>query len=52
VTFVYWYVNDVFYQKAKAHDKVFFIPDEGQLKISCNDDKGRNSDEEITVKYY
>ena len=52
VSFVYWYVNDVFYQKAKAHDKIFFVPTEGQLKISCNDDKGRNSDEEITVKFY
>ncbi|HKR06330.1 MAG TPA: penicillin-binding protein 1C [Bacteroidia bacterium] len=52
VTFVYWYVNDVFYQKAKAHEKIFFTPGEGQIKISCNDDKGRNSDEEITVKFY
>jgi penicillin-binding protein 1C len=52
VSFVYWYINDVFYQKTKAHEKLFFTPGKGQIKISCNDDKGRNSDEEITVKFY
>ena len=34
-----------------AGEKQFFIPDEGPVKISCTDDKGRNRDIKITVKY-
>lgn len=47
---VYWYVNNQFYKTAEAHSKQFFIPDEGPVKISCTDDKGRNKDVWITVK--
>src|SRR6185436_4925323 len=52
VTYVYWYVDNAFYRKAKPNEKIFFTPGEGQIKISCSDDKGRNADEEITVKFY
>lgn len=41
---VYWYVNDKFFKKASATEKIFFEPIAGNLKISCSDDKGRNSD--------
>ena len=34
-----------------AAEKQFFVPDEGPVKISCTDDKGRNRDIWITVKY-
>lgn len=47
---VFWYINDQFYQSAKATDKLFFKPPEGRIKISCTDDKGRNTDIYIQVK--
>ncbi len=48
---VYWYINNRFYQSAGGAEKVFFVPDEGYVKISCTDDKGRNSDIVIHVHY-
>jgi penicillin-binding protein 1C len=48
---VYWYVNNKFYKSASAGEKQFFVPDEGPVKISCTDDKGRNKDIWIKVKY-
>ena len=51
VTKVYWYVNNKFYKSANAGEKQFFIPDEGPVKISCTDDKGRNRDIWIRVRY-
>jgi penicillin-binding protein 1C len=51
VSKVYWYVNDRFYKTANAGEKQFFVPAEGQVKISCTDDKGRNRDIRINVRY-
>jgi penicillin-binding protein 1C len=51
VSKVYWYINNKFYKTAEAKAKQFFIPEEGPVKISCTDDKGRNRDVWITVKY-
>jgi len=51
VTKVYWYINNKFYKTSSAAEKQFFVPDEGPVKISCTDDKGRNTDIWITVKY-
>jgi len=48
---LYWYINNKFYKSCSAGDKQFFIPGEGPVKISCTDDKGRNRDVWITVKY-
>ncbi|HEY4064568.1 MAG TPA: penicillin-binding protein 1C [Puia sp.] len=48
---VYWYINDKFYKTGEAGSKQFFIPDEGPIKISCTDDKGRNRDVWIRVRY-
>lgn len=48
---VYWYINNRFYATAGAHEKVFFTPEAGTVKISCTDDKGRNSDVSIVVQY-
>lgn len=48
---VYWYINNKFYKRSDAHVKEFFIPDDTRIKISCTDDKGRNSDIWIKVKY-
>lgn len=51
---VYWYLNDRFFKTAKATEKVFFRPGTdtgglGPVKISCSDDKGRNTD--IYIKF-
>jgi penicillin-binding protein 1C len=51
VSKVYWYINNKFYKASSAGEKQFFVPDEGPVKISCTDDKGRNRDIWITVKY-
>ncbi|OQX99780.1 MAG: penicillin-binding protein 1C [Bacteroidetes bacterium 4572_117] len=47
---VYWYINDKFYKLAEPIQKVFFKPGEGNLKVSCTDDKGRNANVHIKVK--
>ncbi|QHT68572.1 penicillin-binding protein 1C [Rhodocytophaga rosea] len=47
---VYWFINDQFYVTANAAEKVFFKPATGPLKISCSDDKGRNSDVQVKVR--
>ncbi len=44
VQLVYWYINDRFYKSCPRGESIFFIPQKGKLKISCSDDKGRNSD--------
>jgi len=49
---VYWYINNKFYKSTPAKSKQFFVPDEGPVKVSCTDDKGRNRDVWITVRYY
>ncbi|MBA2407105.1 MAG: penicillin-binding protein 1C, partial [Chitinophagales bacterium] len=51
VTAVNWYINNKFYASASAHDKIFFEPEAGIIKISCTDDQGRNSNVMIEVKY-
>ncbi len=47
---VYWYINNRFYKTAEARSRQFFVPEEGPVKISCTDDKGRNRDVWIRVK--
>lgn len=51
VSRVYWYIDNKFFKSANAGEKLFFIPTEGPVKISCTDDKGRNKDARIVVKY-
>jgi len=48
---VFWYINDKFYKSGEAGAKEFFIPGEGPVKISCTDDKGRNRNVWIRVRY-
>jgi penicillin-binding protein 1C len=48
---VYWYINDRFYKSSDPAAKQFFVPEEGPVKISCSDDKGRNKDVWIRVRY-
>ena len=49
---VFWYVNNKLLTKAASKSPVFYEPDEGKVKISCSDDKGRNTDIEIEVIYF
>ena len=51
VSKVYWYINNKFYKTSNAGEKQFFIPEEGPVKISCTDDKGRNRDISIRVRF-
>lgn len=51
VSRVYWYINNKFYKSCAPGEKQFFVPEEGPVKISCTDDKGRNRDIKIMVKY-
>ncbi len=51
VSKVYWYINNKFFKSSSPGEKQFFVPVEGTVKISCTDDKGRNRDIRITVKY-
>jgi len=48
---IFWYVNDKFYKAVEPSERIFFEPPEGKVKISCSDDKGRNTDIHIYVKY-
>ncbi len=50
-TKVYWYVNDKLIGSCAKEEKLFFIPEEETLKISCTDDKGRNRNIKIKVKF-
>ena len=51
VSKVYWYINNKFYKSCNTGEKQFFVPEEGPVKISCTDDKGRNRDIKVMVKY-
>jgi penicillin-binding protein 1C len=48
---VYWYINDQLYKTCQARSKQFFVPEEGPVKISCSDDRGRNRNILIKVRY-
>lgn len=50
VEMVFWYVNDKLIKKTPSNEAVFFSPPLGKVKISCSDDKGRNTNVWITVK--
>jgi penicillin-binding protein 1C len=51
VSKIYWYINDKFYRSCHPGEKQFFVPNEGRVKISCTDDKGRNRDIRVTVRF-
>ena len=48
----YWYVNDKYYRKCKPGDKVFFKPDNMELKVTCLDDKGRDGIVKVKINFY
>ncbi|AZQ63239.1 penicillin-binding protein 1C [Flammeovirga pectinis] len=50
VNYLFWYINDKFIGKREKDATFFYSPTIGKNKISCSDDKGRNSDIFIFVK--
>jgi len=48
---VYWYVNDHYVGSALAGAKLFFVPADNKVKISCTDDKGRSTTIRIEIKF-
>jgi penicillin-binding protein 1C len=51
VSKVYWYIDNKFFKSCNTGEKQFLVPTEGPIKISCTDDKGRNRDIRITVRF-
>ena len=52
VKVLYWYLNDRLVGTAKPSEDLFVRVDQGQVKISCTDDRGRNSDISIKVTLF
>ncbi len=50
VKMVSWYINNQFIKTEEKNKPVFIVPTLGKLKISCTDDKGRNSNCWVEVK--
>ncbi len=48
---VYWYIDKKYFRSTKPDETLFFHPHEGTVEISCSDDKGRNTDIVINVRY-
>jgi penicillin-binding protein 1C len=51
VSKVYWYIDNKFFRAATVSEKLFFTPTAGTIKISCCDDKGRNTDIRVKVTF-
>ena len=45
-----WYVDNKFIKTVEKNEPVFIQPSIGKIKISCTDDKGRNTDSWVTVQ--
>jgi penicillin-binding protein 1C len=48
---IYWYINDKFTSESKPGNNLFVKVPEGNVKISCSDDKGRNTDISVKIVY-
>ena len=47
---VFWYINDKFIKKSNALAGIFVQLPKGKVKISCSDDKGRNSNIYVLIE--
>ncbi len=52
VALLYWYVNDRLVGTSAPGENFFTKVDSGRNKISCTDDRGRNSDITFTVSFF
>lgn len=50
VLHISWYINNTFIKTVNKNEPVFIKPPLGKIKISCTDDKGRNTDSWVVVK--
>ena len=48
----YWYVNEKFIKKTKPGERLFYIPEEKELMITCLDDNGRDGNVKVNIKFY
>lgn len=48
----YWFIDDKYFKKSNPSEKIFLIPKSGKLKITCMDDRGRESSINISVSSY
>ena len=49
---VFWYINNQVHKISSKNESVLFLPTQaGLYKISCSDDKGRNTDIEIKIEF-
>lgn len=48
----YWYVNEKFIKKTKPGERLFYVPEQKELKITCLDDRGRDGSVKVNIKYY
>jgi penicillin-binding protein 1C len=48
---IYWYINDKLFATSRANEKMFFSATTPVMKISCTDDKGRNTNIQIRVRF-
>jgi penicillin-binding protein 1C len=48
----YWFINDKFYKKCSPSEKIFMKASDGKIKITCMDDRGRESTVNLNVNFY
>jgi penicillin-binding protein 1C len=48
----YWFLNDNYFTKCEPGERIFFQPKQGELKITCMDDKGRDETISVKINYY
>ena len=48
----YWFVNDKFFDKCLPSEKIFLKANDGNIKITCMDDRGRETTVVVKVRGY
>ncbi|MGD8307055.1 MAG: penicillin-binding protein 1C, partial [Ignavibacteria bacterium] len=48
----YWFLNENYFAKSEPGERLFFKPKQGELKITCMDDMGRDQSIAVNIKYY
>jgi len=51
VKHVYWFLNDKLISTSLPTEHVFIKPERGENKVSCSDDKGRNTDVTVMIEW-
>lgn len=48
----YWFINDKFYKKGFPSEKIFMKASNGKIKITCMDDRGRETTLNVLLRSY